>query len=88
VQSARRFYFSKWLLKTSGKKELLHMNKLEKVATGELTRAEKLVKEIERQENLTNSVAGTASLEAMEVFWNKYFSSRRPRRGRMKARGS
>jgi hypothetical protein len=64
------------------------MSKLEKIVKGELTRAEKLVKEIERQENLTNSVAGTASLEAMEVFWNEHFSSRRPRRRRMKAGGN
>ena len=64
------------------------MNKLEKITKGELTRAEKLVKEIERQENLTNSVTGTASLEAMEVFWNEYFSSRHPRRRRMKAGGN
>ena len=49
-----------------------------------MTEVKKLVKEIERQENMEVTVTDKFSIETNVTFWREFFSSRGPRRRRAK----
>lgn len=49
-----------------------------------MTEVKKLVKEIERQENMKVAVTDKFSIETSVTFWREYFISRRPRPRRAK----